>query len=124
MAKPSNPNSNVRQDFTDYSSVAVTVGTNKREFTALFGGRVVAHARAEGAGGGAGNTTLNVFVNGVSVLSRVLLIATASTGEFTQGEPAAAASAKPGDRISYDVVAIPATTGHTRVSISIAIVAP
>ena len=124
MVKPANPNSAIRQVFTDYTVGAVTAGTNKREFTAMFGGRVVAHARAEGAGVGAGNTDVDVNVNGVSVLSRILRIATASTGEFTQGEPAGAGSCRPGDRISYDIDAIPATTGHTRFSITISVVAP
>lgn len=116
--------SKVLHSFTDYSAAALTAGTNKREFTAIFGGRVLAHARAEGAGSGAGNSDVDVNVNGTSVLARVLRIATASTGELTQGEPAASASCRPGDRISYDVDAIPATTGHTRFSITISVVAP
>jgi hypothetical protein len=124
MARPANPNSHVKQTFTDYSASAVTTGTNKREWVALFGGRIVAHARAETAGTGAGNTDLDVKVNGTSVLARVLRLATGVTGEFTQGEPASRASVRPGDRISYDVAAVPATTGAARVSISIAIVAP
>lgn len=124
MAKPTNPNSHVKQVCDDYSSAAVTAGTNKREWTALFGGRIVAHARAEGTGTGAGSTSVDVNVNGVSVLARVLTLGSASTGEFTQGEPAATASVKPGDRISYDIDAVPGSGGHTRFSIAIAVVAP
>lgn len=124
MARPANPNHSIRQTFSDYSSGALTVGTNKREFTVLFGGRVVAHARAEGAGVGAGSSTVDVNVQGTSVLASTLTIATASTGEMTGGAPAASASCRPGDRISYDVDAIPATTGHTRFSITICVVAP
>lgn len=116
--------SKVLATFADYSSAAVTTGANKREFVTMHGGRVQAHARAEGAGVGSGNTDIDVNVNGISVLARVLRLASASTGEFTQGEPAASASCRPGDRISYDIDAIPATTGHTRVSISISVMAP
>lgn len=124
MALPANPNSKIRHTFTDYSSPAVTVGTNKREWTVLFGGRVVAHARAEGAGSGTGSTQIDVNVNGVSVLARPLLLASASTGQFTQGESAATASCRPGDRISYDVDAVPSLGGHSRVSVTICVVAP
>lgn len=123
MAKPALVYT-VRQSFEDYSSAAVTAGTNKREWTALFPGRVVAHARAEGAGSGAGSTVIDVNVNGTSVLESTLSLASASTGEFSGGAPAANASVQPGDRVSYDIDSVPATAGHTRVSVSIAIVAP
>lgn len=124
MARPANPNNKIRQVFSDYSAAALTVGTNKREFTAMYGGRVVAHCRAETAGSGTGSTQITVRVNGVSVLARTLSLAAGATGEFTGGEPAARASCRPGDRISYDVDSIPTTTAPSRFSITICVVGP
>jgi len=122
MSLPANPNSNIRQSLEDYSAAAVTTGTAKREWTVLYGGRVVAHARAEAAGSGTGSTKIDVNVNGTSILARVLE-KTSTSGQFSNGEPASGASCRPGDVISYDIDAI-GQTAHTRVSVAIAVVAP
>lgn len=119
MAGATNPNA-VHAVLTDYSSAAVTAGTNKREWTAPFHGRIVAvYARAETAGSGTGSTTIDVNIGGTSALDSVLSLGVTSTGRFSGGSLASDRSFRAGDRISYDIDSIPTTTGHARVSIVI-----
>ena len=125
MARRSSSAHAVHTTFEDYSSAAVTAGTDKREWTAPFSGRIAGVSpRAETAGVGAGSTTIDVNINGTSIFASANrpTIAQASTGEFSAGGFDSTASGfVAGDRISYDVDAIPATTGHARVSLSISL---
>jgi hypothetical protein len=109
----------------DYSAAALTTGTNKREWVAPFKGRIIGVSpRAETAGSGTGSTTIDVNINGTSIFASANqpTLAVASTGEFTAGLfDSTAATFNAGDRISYDVDAIPTTTGHARFSLSISL---
>jgi hypothetical protein len=106
-----------------YSNAAITAAPNKAERTAPAPCRIVAiEARAEGAGVGAGSSTIDINKNGTTIFTTQAnrpTIATASTGELTILSPDGETSLNAGDRISIDVDAIPATTGHTRVSVSV-----
>ncbi len=106
----------------DYVSGALTVGTLKKEWVVdqpceIKGVRV----DSGGAGAGAGSSTIDVLVNGVTIFTGGVgapTIATASTGDWTVGA-SALVSLKAGDVISYSVTAIPATSGHTRTKLAI-----
>jgi len=125
MARRSSSIHAVHGVLEDYSSAAVTVGTEKREWTAPAHGRIVGVSlRAETAGVGTGSTTIDVNINGISIFvaANRPTLATASTGEFAAGGfDGTQSTFVAGDRISYDVDAIPATTGHARFSLSISL---
>lgn len=111
----------------DYVSAALTAGTNKREWIIdapceLVGARI----DSGGAGAGAGSSTIDINKNGTTIFTTQgnrPTIATAATGDWTTGFPdlAAGLQLKAGDVIGYDVDAIPATTGHTRTKIALAL---
>lgn len=117
-----------RYGLSDYSSAAVTAGTNKREWLVPAGVRINrVHVAAGGAGGGAGSTTIDINLNGTTIYTTQAnrpTIATASTGAFTDSLPEVSTvteqvAGSGVGVISYDVDAIPATTGHTRVALTI-----
>lgn len=117
-----------RYHLTDYSSAAVTVGTNKREWVVPTGVRINrVHVAGGGAGGGAGSTTIDINLNGTTIFTTQgnrPSLATASTGAFTDGLPdvttvTESAAGSGYGLISYDVDAVPATSGHTRVAVAI-----
>lgn len=109
----------------DYVSAALTAGTNKKEWVIdapceLLGIRI----DSGGAGAGAGSSTIDINKNGVTIFTTQAnrpTIATASTGDYTTGYPDGITQLRAGDIIAYDVDAIPATTGHTRTKIAIAL---
>ncbi len=83
-------------------------------------------ADARTAGSGAGNTVLDVLVNGVSIWTTAgnrPTLATASTGAFTLSKPYAQVIKK-GDRVAIQVVTVPATFGHALVCCSITLERP
>ena len=125
MARRSSSAHAVHTTLEDYSSAALTVGTEKKEWVAPFSGRIAGVSpRAEMAGVGAGSTTIDVNINGTSIFAAANrpTIAQASTGEFSAGNfDGTQSTFVAGDRISYDVDAIPATTGHARFSLSISL---
>lgn len=116
---------------TGYSAAAVTAAQTLLEcavpFPCRIGGIV---ARAEGAGGGAGSTVLDVQINGASAWSTAgnrPTLASASTGEFTNTVPEARAlrPITPAmDRIRLAVISVPAGSGHTRVSLAVTLERP
>lgn len=91
-------------------------------FTCRLGG---VRAYATTAGTGAGNTVLDVLVNGTSVWTtagnRPTLAAT-STGEFANTSPDGRAIQK-GDRVALQVASI-SSTGHARLALSVALERP
>ena len=85
-------------------------------------------AVAQVAGAGAGNTVLDVFLNGTSIWAATgnrPTLAAASTGEFANTVPDHRAvvlgTNGTGAVIGVQVASIPATTGHSRVMVSIVI---
>lgn len=87
-------------------------------FDCMIGG-IQADART--AGSGAGNTVLDVLVNGTSIWTSSgnrPTLAAASTGPFTLSRPYATPIHR-GDRIAIQVVTVPATSGHALVCCSV-----
>jgi len=121
MARRSSSAHAVHTTFEDYSSAAITTGTNKREWTAPFHGRIVGvSARTEAAT--SGTSTLDVNINGTSIFAAANrpTKTTTGAGEFTAGNFDSTASGFiAGDVIGYDVDV--AGTGHSRFSISISL---
>lgn len=107
---------------TDYIAAAATAGTAKREWSMPFACRLTALIVAfEGAGVGAGSTILDFNKNGTTIFTTQAnrpTIATADTGMAAQAAPPEDTIFSPGDVFSYDVDAIPATTGHTRMTVT------
>ncbi len=108
---------------TDYTNAALTVGNQKREWVVdqpcdLSTIRI----NSGGAGVGAGNSTIDIMVNGSSIYATNAkpTIPTASTGDWTVLPPDAGKGAlKAGDIIEWRVTGIPATSGHTRTALTI-----
>lgn len=106
---------------TAYSLAAVTA-TTLAEYVMVFPGRIGAvKAYAATAGTGAGNTVVDVLLNGTSIWTaagnKPTLLATA-TGEFANTAPDTR-SFQPGDRITISTTI--STTGHARLSVSVAL---
>lgn len=114
----------VRQVLTAYSSAAVTAAT-LTEYVMTFKGRIVGvRADAETAGGGAGDTVLDITVNGTSIWSVAAnkpTLAAASTGAFANLIPIATVrNVKAGDLVILKVASI-SDAGHARLSLSAAV---
>jgi len=78
---------------------------------------------ADTADVGAGNTVIDVFINGTSIWTTAgqrPTLASAATGGFTLTRPPTR-SVNKSDRLDIQVVTIPATTGHANVRASIAL---
>jgi hypothetical protein len=110
---------NVVDNVTGYSSAAVTANQVLNEYVSTVYGRITGvKYLAVTAGSGAGNTVGDVQVNGTSIwataANRPTLLGTA-TGEFANAVgDAGRVGVKPGDRVTLQITAIPATTGHAR----------
>ena len=111
-----------------YSNAAVTAGQVLIEATIPCGARIggiVGTART--AGVGAGNTVLDVLRNNTSIWSTAgnrPTLASASTGDFASTVPevrSMQAATAPFDYLILKVISIPATTGHARVSLTVAL---
>ena len=111
----------------DYSSAALTVATTKKEWIVTHHGRIGGvRINASGAAGGAGTSTIDININGVTIFTTQAnrpQLAVQAGGDFTVGPPDVG-YVKPGDVVSYDVDTIPAVSGHTRVEIAISLVRP
>ena len=117
---------NIIELVSGYSNAAVTANQYLWEFVSVSYGRLTGiKTYATTAGSGAGNTVVDVFVNGTSIWGNVAnkpTLAAASTGEFanTIGDPGKV-GIRPGDRIAIQVITIPATTGHARLTATVAL---
>lgn len=117
---------NIADTIAAYSNAAVTNGQVLTEWVSVVFGRLTGiKFLAVTAGVGAGNTTMDVLINGTSVWANAAnkpTLATASTGEFQNSvaDPNTR-SVRPGDRITIQCIGIPATTGHARVAGTVAI---
>lgn len=114
----------VRQVLTAYSSGEATAAT-LTEYVMTFKGKITGvRADAETAGAGAGDTVLDITVNGTSIWSVAAnkpTLAAVSTGAFANLIPIATArSVKPGDLVILKVASI-SDTGHSRLSFSAAV---
>lgn len=114
----------VRHVFTGYSNAATTLNQILSETVAPFDGQIRAvKVHAVTAGVGAGNEVVDLLKNGTSVYTtaanKPTLLGTA-TGEFANTAPDVKAVQK-GDRLTWQVTSIPATTGQARVMASAAI---
>lgn len=108
-----------------YNNAAVTANLYLREWVCPFNAARIGAIKANGgaAGAGAGNTVIDILKNGTTIFAATAdrpTLATASTGEFTNISPSTRALQK-GDVLAIQVVTIPATTGHTRVSCSVVV---
>lgn len=118
--------SNVCDTVQGYSLAAVTLNQILFEYVSVLFGRITGvKFLAVTAGVGAGNTVGDVLLNGTSIWSNVAnkptLLGTA-TGEFANAIPDAAfRGVRPGDRLTIQIITIPATTGHARVTANIAL---
>jgi hypothetical protein len=108
-----------------YSSAAVTLNQILTEYVSVCFARISGiKFLAVTAGVGAGNTVGDVLVNGTSIWANVAnkptLLGTA-TGEFANavGDPNSR-GVRPGDRITLQIITVPATTGHARLMASVA----
>ena len=114
----------VRHVLHGMSTSAVTANQRLVEFVAPFSCRIGAvKAYAFTAATGAGNTVIDVQINGTSVYTTTAnrpTLATASTGEFTNTNPDVR-GVQAGDVVAIQVLSIPATTGHARVTASVAL---
>ena len=103
---------------------AVTAGQVLTEWSSCVYGRIGGFsAQAQTAGSGAGNTVLDVQITGTSIYTVTAsrpTLASASTGQFTNAK-ANIRAIRPGDRVTVLVLSIPATTGHARVSGTVAV---
>lgn len=115
----------VRHIVTGYSNAAVTANQFLTEWVCPLNGArigaIVGYAATDGTG--AGSTTIAILKNGASIFAAAgdrPTIAQGSTGEMTNIPPSTRAMQK-GDRLTIQVAAIPATTGHARVSVSVVI---
>jgi len=113
----------VREVVQGYNVAAVTAALTLWEMVLPFAGRIHAvKVYAAVAGTGAGNTVADVLLNGTSIWAaagnKPLLLATA-TGEFANATPTTQCF-NAGDRLLLQVASI-STTGHARLSISVAI---
>lgn len=108
---------------TGFMSGNATVGTNKTRWVLPFAGRIVAvYAHATGNGSGTGSTTIDIKKNGTSIFSTQPSIASADDGYFTGGAiTTAGMRVSPGDQLALDVTAIPATSGHPNVSVTVVV---
>lgn len=102
--------------------VAVTTGNKVRVPLPFNGAMVVAaEANAAGAAVGAGNTDIDIEIDGTSIFTAtgVLRLATASTGAFAMsaGGLGNVKNIRAGQVLTVDVDAIPATSGHTGVGV-------
>lgn len=114
-------------DIDGYSNAAVTAGQFFVEKVVTSVGRIGGiQANAATAGTGVGNTVLDVLLNGTSIWTvsgdRPTLAA-ASTGAFASKPPATRLAIKPGDILALKVASI-STTGHARLSLSVALEKP
>ncbi len=113
----------VRYVVAGSKEAAVAAADVLARFVAPFNCRLTAvKANAGGAGNGAGNTVLDIQVNGVSIYAAAAekpTIATAATGEFTNLNVPKGIHA--GDVITIIVESIPAVAGHTLVCASAAL---
>jgi len=116
---------NIIDTVAGYSNAAVTAAQFLNEYVVVAFGRVTAvKVYATTAGTGGSNTVVDVLINGTSLWAtagnKPTLLAT-STGEFanTVGDPNKV-SVRPGDRVAIQVASI-SSTGHARLSASVAI---
>ena len=98
---------------------AVTAGQVLQEITVAHDGRIGGIvANGATAGTGAGNTVLDVQINGVSIYTGVTAnrptLAATSTGLFSNGNPATR-ELKKGSVLTVVALSI-STTGHARIS--------
>lgn len=111
----------VRHVVTGYSNAAVTASLYLTEDIIPFAAQITAvKVYAATAGTGAGNTVVDVLVNGTTIWptagNRPTLAAT-STGEFASTRPDTR-QVDAGDRIAIQVASI-STTGHARLSAAV-----
>lgn len=112
----------VREVYDSYHAAALTVGKKGQYIVAIPGRLIAVMAYAAVAGSGAGQTILDVKVNGQSVFAtsadRPRLNATA-TGRFQVG-PVRSVAVREGDIITWEVASI-STSGHSEVSVAVAL---
>lgn len=109
-------------DIVTFYSLAAVTATTYYEQVMVFPGRIGAiKAYAATAGTGGGNGVIDVLLNGTSIWTtagnRPTLAAT-STGEFANTAPDTRGF-QPGDRITISGTI--SSTGHARLSISVAL---
>src|SRR5919202_7114539 len=123
MAGPRQSAFPARGNVRGHSSSAGTTNQVLEEMVVPFRCEIGAiTALAVTAGSGAGNTVLDVLVNGTTIFVTTTnrpTLAAASTGEFTTSPPDGTRALRPGDRVTLQVASIPATNGHARVMASI-----
>jgi hypothetical protein len=117
---------NIIDTVVGYSNAAVTANQVLQEWVSVAYGRLTGiKFFAVTAGSGAGNTVGDVLINGTSVWAAAgnkPTLAAASTGEFNNAVPDPnTRSVRPGDRITLQVLSIPATTGHARLMATVAL---
>ena len=114
----------VHHVFTGSKETAVAANDIIGRMVVPFKGRIRGvKVNAGGAAVGAGNTIIDLRINGTTVWTAGAdrpTLATASTGEFTNPAPNVQAVAA-GDVLTWFVVSIPATSGHTLVGAGAAI---
>lgn len=112
----------VRHVVSGYSNAAVTANQYLTEFVAPFTCRIGAvKVEATTAGTGAGDTVVDVLINGTTAYTtaanKPTLLGT-STGEFANTAPDVR-GVQAGDMVAIQVASIPATTGHARLCASV-----
>lgn len=100
-----------------------TTGANKFRWAVPFTGYISGvYAHTTGVGSGTGNTVIDVKKNGVSIFATQPLIAVADDGYMTAGALTSNGRAvAAGDVLALDVTAVPTTSGHPNVSVTIVI---
>ena len=120
------PRGRAFHNLTDFSSGAITTGTNKREWVVNFHGRIVDVICDSGAAGsGANSDIVDVNINGTTVYTTQANrpeLTSGDTGMFTEAAQPEVVTVVPGDVISYDIDQVCAGGGSTRFKILIAIV--
>jgi len=116
----------IREIIVGYNVAAVTASLYLNEVILPFKGRILAvKVYAVTAGTGAGNTVVDVLLNGTTIwataANKPTLLATA-TGEFANTMPTTQ-SFNESDRLTLIVASI-STTGHARLSVSVAVGMP
>lgn len=104
-----------------FMSGNATVGTNKTRWVVPFAGRIIGvYAHSTGTGSGSGSTTIDIKKNGTSIYSTLPSIASADDGYLTTGTmTTTGVQLSAGDVLALDVTAIPATSGHPNISVTV-----
>lgn len=114
----------IRETIKGYSNGAVTASQYLVETVVNARCRIAAvKASAQVAGTGAGNTVVDVLINGVSAYATAAnkpTLPATSTGEFANTNPDGLRTLNPGDVIAIQVTSI-STTGHARLMASVSL---